>query len=339
MNYRVSRNGEGFAILGPSSETLVKANEFLRAIELRNLSRHTIRAYSWDLLACFRWLDAAGHPFGDLTSALLLDFIAFQKERGASPRSINRRLNTVQLFYRFATGNELPRGAGSMFPAPHFKGRGRDRELGLHTIGTAGHRRLKIKTPRTLVEPLSKDQVILLLKKFTRYRDVAILYLMLLCGLRSQETLSLTCRDVSWLEQRLHVRGKGNKERVLPLPATAATAIQRYVSFERPSDCRTAALFVVLQGRNRGEPMTPAGLRSLFRRRRAHAALRNANPHRLRHTYGSAMAREGVTLPVLQRLMGHADGTTTLQYINLAMTDIAEEFARCVERIATGYRR
>ena len=84
--------------------------------------------------------------------------------------------------------------------------------------------------------------------------------------------------------------------------------------------------------------MTAAGLRSLFRHRRgATAQLANANAHRLRHTFGADMARSGVRLPILQRMMGHADGKTTLQYVNLSMADIAAEYSRAIASIERRY--
>jgi integrase len=84
--------------------------------------------------------------------------------------------------------------------------------------------------------------------------------------------------------------------------------------------------------------MTLAGLRSLFRHRRRDRAVARANPHRFRHTFGADMARSGVRLPVLQRMMGHADDTTTLRYIQLSMADIADEYRRAVEKLQQRYR-
>jgi integrase/recombinase XerC len=83
--------------------------------------------------------------------------------------------------------------------------------------------------------------------------------------------------------------------------------------------------------------MTAEGLRSLFRPRRRHRKLAQANPHRFRHTFGTDMARAGVRLPILQKMMGHADGATTLQYINLSMNDVAGEYRRASEAIRRRY--
>ena len=84
--------------------------------------------------------------------------------------------------------------------------------------------------------------------------------------------------------------------------------------------------------------MTAEGILSLFRaRRRSKKELKIANPHRFRHTFGADMARPGVRLPVLQRMMGHASGLTTLRYIRLSVDDIADEYNRAMERIERRY--
>jgi integrase/recombinase XerC len=184
---------------------------------------------------------------------------------------------------------------------------------------------------------LTAEQGRLLIGSFEKYRDLAIVYLMLLCGLRSREVITLDIGDVGFDEQRLRVKGKGDKERVLPLPTLLLKYLRDYLRLERPSVCQTSALFVVLKGHRRGRAMTPAGLRSLFRYRRQDEKIENANPHRLRHTFGADMARAGVRLPILQKMMGHDDSKMTLKYINLSMSDVAAEFHRAALEIQKRY--
>jgi site-specific recombinase XerD len=91
-------------------------------------------------------------------------------------------------------------------------------------------------------------------------------------------------------------------------------------------------LFVSLKGHQRGRPMTAAGLRSLFRHHRLQSRVPQANPHRLRHTFGSDMVRAGMSLPALMHLMGHADIHTTMLYVQLAPEDVWREYARAVQQ-------
>lgn len=335
---RVVVNG-GEHVLVASDGADADANRFLDAVRARGLSPRTVRAYAFDLVRFYRWLGTTAKQLEGLVAADLIDFIADQQRGSAAPRSINRRLTTVRLFFRFQTGRELDHGAlGILRPAPHYKGPGRDHALGLHRLSRRV-RNIRVKEPRLLIEPLTPEQVRSFLRSLRRYRDLAIVYLMLLCGLRSREILDLETADVVWSDVRLRVRGKGQRDRALPLPELLARVLRDYLRVERPARTDASRLFLVLQGRQRGQPMTSAGLRNLFRHRRRRPSLATANAHRFRHTFGADMARAGVRLPILQRMMGHADLKTTLQYIELSLIDVADEYRRAISTIEGRYRR
>lgn len=321
-------------LVADEQQVVEQANAFLRALEVRGLSPNTIRAYAFDLLVLYRWLKQSGRKLEQLTEANLIDYVEVQRKADSQATSINRRLVSFRKLYSFVTGQPLERGRGCSVPARHYR-RSRDRDLGLHVLHKQPRRALSVKTPRTLVEPLTREQVCTFLRSLRRYRDLAIVHLMLLCGLRSREVLGLQLDDIDFEHRQLRVQGKGGKQRVLPLPDVLWQSLSRYLRFERPR-CE-GPLFVVLQGRTRCKAMTLAGLRSLFRRRRANHAIAVANPHRFRHTFGADMARAGVRLPILQKLMGHAHAATTLQYINLSMADIAEEYLRALKHIQSRY--
>jgi site-specific recombinase XerD len=316
-------------------ELIVDANDFLKAQALRGLAPNTIRAYAFDLLWLYRWLATTDLTVHVLAEPDLIGFIAAQRQQNAAPASINRRLTTARQLYRFCTGQSMPRGPRSTSPSPHYKGRGRAGPLGLHR-GRSVRPQLRVRVPRKVVEPLTSDEVRSFLRSLQRYRDLAIVYLMLLCGLRSCEVLRVQLLDVVWCDRRLRIRGKGGRERVMPLPDICLSAVSDYLDIERPR-CTTPKLFVVLQGPTRGQPMTPSGLRSLFRQRRLSPDLVRANAHRFRHTFGADMARSGVRLPVLQQMMGHADANMTLRYIQLSMADIAAEYKRAIAVIKARY--
>lgn len=317
---------------------IITANKFLDTLHIRGLSPHTLRAYGYDLLALFRWLVTINKEHAQLTIEDLLRFIEYQREQGLNAASINRRLVAVQLFCRFC-GIAI-NAAGSPYVSNYYRGRGNDRELGLNQIRASTFRLLRVKAARHLVEPLTLEQVRLFLSTLTRYRDMCIVYLMLFCGLRSHEVLRLRIDDVSFEENHLRIFGKGSKERIIPLPTVAKNSIKKYLALERsPHKNSSPILFVVLQGQRKGSAMTTAGLRTIFRHRRLIKTLCNANAHRWRHTFGADMARAGTSLPVIQRLMGHTDARITLQYINLSMIDIAEEFNHASQQILQRYRK
>src|SRR6202022_1913761 len=88
-----------------------------------------------------------------------------------------------------------------------------------------------------------------------------------------------------------------------------------------------------LKGPARGQRMTPAGLRSLFRHHRRTTGVKIANPHRFRHTFASDMVRAGVSLPALMQLMGHAQIQTTLVYMQVTPLEVYQQYARAVAQL------
>jgi len=336
---RVTMEGLDHHALTSDGEPLTEATEFLSALKVRGLSPRTVRAYAYDLLIFYRWMRASNRTLRELASADLLNFIAAQRATGAAPKSINRQLSTARLLYRFWMESDLGSGPGVSLPGPYYKGPGRDHYLGIHKLSRRGARKLRVVEPRKLVEPLTPEQVRSFLRSLSRYRDLAIVHFMLLCGLRSREVLQLNLGDIVFGDSQVRVPGKGDRDRALPLPDVLGHALRQYQQLERPRRCSEPRLFVVLQGEQRGRPMTTAGLRSLFRHRRRRGVLAMANPHRFRHTFGADMARAGVRLPILQQMMGHADLKTTLLYVRLSMADVAEEFHRATSKIARRYRR
>jgi site-specific recombinase XerD len=336
---RVIIDGPNHHGLVSESGPITEANEFLAALKLRGLSPRTVRAYAYDLLIFYRWMRSSDRSLRELTASDLLQFIAAQRTATAAPKSINRRLTTARLLYRFWMDRELGDGSRVSLPGHYYKGPGRDHHLGLHKLSRRSARKLRVVEPRKLIEPLTPEQVRGFLRSVTRYRDLAIVHFMLLCGLRSREVLQLSLGDIVFGDKQVRVPGKGERDRALPLPDVLAHALRQYQQLERPRRCAEPRLFVVLQGKHRGRPMTTAGLRSLFRHRRRRGALAMANPHRFRHTFGADMARAGVRLPILQQMMGHADLKTTLLYVRLSMADVAEEFHRAVSKIARRYGR
>lgn len=312
------------------------ANRLLRAIELRGLSKHTVRSYGFDLVIIFRWMHQTERKLKALTDADLMDLIAAQRTAKAAAKTINRRLLVSRILYRYAYNKEIPGAPGVSRAARHYIGQKYDPYLGIFTVRRAGKLKLSVKDDSKLIEPLTAAQVNELLRLTTRYRDTLIVLLMLFCGLRSHEILSLRLASMDLRERSIRIMGKGRKERMLPLPDPVIALTEKYLRHERPATASNA-LFVILQGDRRGQPMTPTGLRSLFRIRRHREDLQKANAHRLRHTFGSNMAHAGVKLPVLQKMMGHAHPKTTLAYIQLSVADIREEYERAMERIQSRY--
>jgi integrase/recombinase XerD len=192
--------------------------------------------------------------------------------------------------------------------------------------------RLRVKVPKRVVTPFTIDEVSRFWSSFHTSRDLAIVGLMLLQGLRSCEVLALDQEDLILSEAQIRVRGKGNKVRLLPLAPEAVQLLEHYLRLERPSHCGMA-LFVCLKGRARGTRMTAAGLRSLFRHHRQTTGVAKANPHRFRHTFATDLIRAGISLPALMQLMGHAQIQTTMVYVSITPQDVYQQYVRAVAQL------
>ena len=315
-----------YRLLDEQGKEVVWANAFLDAQHIRQLSPRSLRAYAYDLLHFARWFQDSSRPLSGITESTLLDYVRHQLDQQPhpTPQTVNHRLTVIRCLYRFHYGQEIPAGHS------HFQriyttrcpvGYGRP-----HRAIAFG---LRLKQPRRIIQPLPAEQVAKFWASFRTFRDLAVVGLMLLDGLRSCEILALQLEDLKLADALLHVLGKGKKQRTLPLPGEILEVLQSYLHLERPlTNC--PSLFVSLKGRHRGQSMTPAGLRSLFRHHRLRSHVAAANPHRFRHTFGADMVRAGISLPALQHLMGHAQIHTTLLYVQLAPQDVWREYARAL---------
>jgi site-specific recombinase XerD len=310
-----------YRLLDDVDHEIAWANAFLDAQHLRQLSPRSLRAYAYDLLHFARWFQSQPQTLSEITESTLLDYVRHQLSQRPqpTPQTVNHRLTVIRCVYRFYYGQEIPSGHS------HFQRKWSTRcPLGYgrpHRTMAFG---LRLKQPRRIIQPLSAEQVAKFWASFRTFRDLAVVGLMLLDGLRSCEILAIQLEDLKLADALLHVLGKGKKQRTLPLPGEILEVLQSYLRLERPLT-NSPYLFVSLKGRRRGQPMTPSGLRSLFRHHRWCSEVRTANPHRFRHTFGADMARAGMSLPALQHLMGHAQIHTTLLYVQLAPSDVWRE--------------
>jgi integrase len=287
----------------------------------------TLYAYAHSLLHFVRWWESVHHTSdiseADLTESTLFDYVRFQSSQQPPPSAstINDRTATADRAIR----NQFPNAPCQVAHGFHQPFLHR-RPLGLGRA-RCELSRLRVKEPRLTIVPLSVEEVARFWASFRTTRDLAIVGLMLMHGLRSAEVMALNCEDVLLAEGQLRVRGKGSKLRFLPLAPETTQLLDHYLRLERPDPC-SAALFVVLKGPARGQRITAAGLRSLFRHHRRTTGIPMANPHRFRHTFATDMVRAGISLPALMQLMGHADIETTMHYVQVSPQDVYLQYAR-----------
>jgi site-specific recombinase XerD len=350
---RLEQRDDGWVLAGSDAGRFGLVNEYLGYLADRNYSPQTVRAYGFDLLAFCRWLAVEDLQVADVTTDVLLRFLAACRQARLPGRpgpnvvalggrrldqyaatTVNHRLAAISGLFAFR-GMRDPDLAS---PVP--KGRGARRAAAGERNGLLAHvaRRprsrstLRLREPSRLPRALSRQEAGELLASFGTWRDRAIAGLMLYCGLRSGEVLALDVSDVDVGARWLAVTGKGNRERRVPLDPDVASVIQVYLLAERP-ETASGRLFIVAKGHSRGQPLTAAGLRTIFRYHRQITGVTAGHPHALRHTFGTALAESGVDLAVMQALLGHAHVDTTARYIHLAPAHVKAEFDAARDRI------
>jgi integrase/recombinase XerD len=277
--------------------------DFLSYLELeRGLSRNTLDAYRTDL-----------HQYGEYLTAHHLDALA------AGPADISEFLAEL------ATGGDRPACSSATVHRKaaclrsFYKQLRRDELIGDDpTAALSAPRRAK-KLPQVL--NYAEVQKLLAAPRGdepTTLRDRALLEVMYACGLRASETIGLEVTDVDLHEGFLRARGKGNKERLVPLGRKAIAAISAYMRSGRQKlvgERHEARLFVNF----RGGPLSRQGLYKIVQRNARTAGLSGQmSPHTLRHSFATHLLAGGCDLRAVQEMLGHADISTTQLYTHLS---------------------
>jgi site-specific recombinase XerD len=251
-----------------------------RFLESPALSDSTRRAYRVDVEEFCAWLKRRGTRLDGIDVRTLADYAAElgrARPRKLAPTTIGRKLAAVRAFLRHALGPErvpdasfAPRRPRRLPDAP------RPHEVDDELDALGGE------------EPLA-------------IRNRALVELVYSAGLRSQEAVDLDLADLDFEQEHVHVRGKGGKERVVPLGEEASHRLSTYLREARPQLARGAenALFLSVRGRR----LDTSTLRRLLPR-----------PHRLRHAFATHLLEGGADLRTIQELLGHSSLSTTQMY-------------------------
>lgn len=164
-----------------------------------------------------------------------------------------------------------------------------------------------------------------------RYRDLAILETIYSCGLRISEMVGLRACDIDWSEQLIRVRGKGRKERQLPISETALRAIKTY--WRHLPDAPTGAGSVFLSENKTQSPMNPTMLQRRLKTYLIRAGLDpSITPHKLRHSYATHLLDRGADLRSVQELLGHAHLVTTQVYTHVSTERLKKAYEKAHPR-------
>ena len=285
-------------IAEPAPNDLFVREQVDRFLESPALSAATRRAYRFDVKEFCSWLERRGARLEDVDVRALAEYAAElgrARPRKLAPATIARKLAAVRAFLRHALGagrvpdaSFAPRRPRRLPEAP--RPREVDGELEL----------LDGETPLTL-------------------RNRALLELVYSAGLRSQEAVDLDLVDVDFDQELVRVKGKGGKERVVPLGEEAAHRLGRYLREARPELARGAenALFLSARGRR----LDTSTLRRLL-----------PHPHRLRHAFATHLLEGGADLRAIQELLGHSSLSTTQMYSHVDARRLRKVYDRAHPR-------
>jgi len=295
--------------------------DFLAHLELeRGMARNTLQSYRSDLLQFGAFLERRGSGAEDAEPADVSDFLTELGRGnggpGATTSTIQRKAAALRSFYRHLRREGVRESDPTAKLTPPRKSRKLPRVLG------------RAEVHRLLEQPKGTDAIAL--------RDRALLELMYACGLRASETIDLEMNQVDLVDHVVLARGKGSKERLVPVGRTAARAVADYLRRGRPAlvgERTEAHLFVNF----RGGSLTRQGLYKIIGRHAKSAGLEDKmSPHTLRHTFATHLLAGGCDLRSVQEMLGHADVSTTQLYTHLSNQHIKDAYFRAHPRARQG---
>jgi integrase/recombinase XerC len=288
--------------MGQRSEVI----EYLKHLEKeRDVSPHTVKAYARDLEAFTEFCDRhyGTWDWKSVDRLGLRGFLGELQRKGLSKRSAARALSAVRSFFRFLQEHhELPNNIARAAKMPKL-----DKRLPAYLDRRQTEQLFEWAESRAGGDELAPT------------RDLAILELFYSTGIRLSELSGMTLGDLDLLSDQLKVRGKGRKERIVPMGSRAVLALRRYLNLREAAVARPGgdrrAVFVSRRGRRLG----PRSIQRIVHRLLDGVGGDGLRVHSLRHTFATHMLDAGADLRAVQELLGHASLSTTQVYTHTSV--------------------
>jgi integrase/recombinase XerC len=279
--------------------------KYLAELERRGASQHTVRSYASDLEQFATYFEAAeeGAPaIEELDLPLLREWLSGLYDAGLAPVSIRRKLASLRAMFKFLqVEGDISRNVTTRLRLP--------------------------RTGQRLPSVMSAEKTNRLLdaaQESAKERDLALLELMYGCGIRVGELVGINLEDLDLAEGWLRVRGKGNKERQVPVTGLALAAVEGYLGVRQPVPGQMA-LFLNSRGMRLGD-------REVRRIVKKYAVLTigdsSIHPHSFRHAYATHLLSDGADLRAIQELLGHTSLSTTQKYTQVSLTELMAVYDR-----------
>jgi integrase/recombinase XerC len=290
--------------LSPMQKAVI---QFLQNLREWNASPNTILAYGKDLAEFVKYI-------GPIESADQLDhvrirgFLSHLYERGLGKTSVARHLAAIRSLYKWlAREGKVKQNPAALVSTP----------------------KLPKKLPRVpTIEEVNNvlDGELAETAAFVE-RDKTILELLYGCGLRNSELIGINLDDIHWSNETILVRGKGRKERMVPLGDTAAEAIREYLSKRKELLSAKKRITPALLVNLRGQRLTTRSVGRIVKHIAVSKGLSpDVHPHTLRHAFGTHLLEEGADLRAIQEMLGHERLSTTQRYTQLSMKHVVEVY-------------
>lgn len=289
---------------------------FMRFLDVeRNASRETLRNYRSDLRQMASFLSGTGHASRSIRADHITDediraYLHRLARKGEKASSLARKLAAIRSFYRFLARE----GSVQKNPAEDIR---------------------SPKLPKPLPRVLTKDDAGALMefpdsRSPLSLRDRALLETLYSTGARVSEAVGINVGDLDQAEGLVHLRGKGGKERMVPIGDVATRAIREYRNTLEPGGGGrpSAPLFL----NHRGGRLTTRTVARIVARYSGRLAGGAVSPHALRHSYATHLLDEGADLRSIQEMLGHASLSTTQKYTHLAGHQLAAVYDRAHPR-------
>jgi integrase/recombinase XerC len=295
----------------PTSREIQKGMKaFLDSLQAeKRASKHTLRAYGKELAAFAEFLGPEIR-WKDIDHIFVRGFLADLHSKGLSKVSVARALAALRSMYRWlAREGIVQQNPAKLVSTPKIPKK-------LPRVPTLEEMNglLDSGMPETVAFP---------------ERDRAIFELLYGCGLRNSELVGIELNDLQWANEVVLIRGKGKKQRYVPLVGAAADAVQSYLEARRQALAQvrksTAKLFI----NRRGGPLTTRSVGRIVKQVAIAKGLPpDVHPHTLRHAFGTHMLTEGADLRAIQELLGHERLSTTQKYTQLSLQHVTEVYDR-----------
>ena len=275
-------------------------NNYIRLLRVKNLSKNTIDAYRRDLKKYIHFIQDS-YGISKLTKIKpehIRSYIHYLTDASLSSRTIARTLSSINRFHGYLCMEEIV----NENPAVNIKRR---------------------KIPQTLPNVLSVEEVEEILDNIDTEsvlgkRDLALLEILYSCGLRVSESCTLRGIDILQDSEMIRVRGKGNKERLVPIGSRAMKILDQYLQYARPMLLKLGSEVGEVFLSQNGKPLTRMTIYNIFIKHSTEAHIKKQiSPHTFRHSFATHLLEGGADLRAVQKMLGHSNIVTTQIYTHL----------------------